>query len=91
MVVEVELLGSLRKVGLGSHEAFQIGYGKTGWEVKSKELLVEFMVGRDDRYGDSRPAQESMRSVLQRSPVAQAWFDGETALADRPYWECGRW
>lgn len=90
MVVEVELLGGLRKVGLGSDEAFEIAYGKAGWKIKSEKLLVEFMVGGDDRYGNSRPAQVTKRSVLQWSSVAQVWFDGETALADGPYWESGR-
>lgn len=89
MIVEVELLGCLREVRLGVHETFQIGYGKTGREIESEKLLVEFMVGSDDRYGDSRPAQVTKRSVLQWSPVAQVWFDGETALADGPYWESG--
>jgi hypothetical protein len=55
----------LRKVGLGVDECFEIEDGKAGWQVKVEELLVEGMVGCDDRYGNSRPRQNKHRwSVL---------------------------
>lgn len=55
----------LREIGLGVDECLEVEDGKTGWEVKVKELLVEGMVGRDDRYGDSRPGQNKHRRSVR--------------------------
>lgn len=44
----------LREVGLGVDESLEIEDGETRRKVEVEELLVEGMVGRDDRYGDSR-------------------------------------
>jgi len=47
----------LREVGLSVDECLEIEDGETGREVEVEELLIEGMVGRDDRYGDSRPGR----------------------------------
>lgn len=47
----------LREVGLGVDESLEVEDGKTGRQVKVEELLIESMVGRDDRYGDFWPGQ----------------------------------
>ena len=54
----------LGEVGFGVNESLEIEDGKTGWEVKVEELLVEGMVGRDDRYGDSRPGQNKRQWLV---------------------------
>ena len=53
----------LRDVGLGVDEGLEIEDGETRREVEVEELLIEGMVGRDDRYGDPRPGGGSERSV----------------------------
>ena len=62
-VVEVEGLLVLRKVGLCVDESLEVQDCEAGWEVEVEELLIEGMVGRDDRYGDPRPGGGSERSV----------------------------
>jgi hypothetical protein len=99
-VVEVELLLLLREVGLGVDEGFEIEDGKAGWQVKVEELLVEGMVGCDDRYGNSGPRQNKHRwSVLllrwHRTGLTVRRRAGETARRGRglsaivlTYWRC---
>lgn len=52
-----ELLGGYGDVGVCVDETLQVCYGETSWEVERNELLVGFMVGRDDRYGKARPVE----------------------------------
>jgi len=68
----------LGEVGFGVNESLEIEDGETGWEVKVKELLVEGMVGCDDRYGDSRPGQNKRRKSVSFVAVAQDGSDSET-------------
>ena len=53
----------MRKVGLCVDEGLEVQDCEAGWEVEVEELLIEGMVGRDDRYGDPRPGGGSERSV----------------------------
>lgn len=69
----------LREVCLGVCESFQVGDGETGREVEVEELLIEGMVRRDDRYGDSRPVAEQTQKVSAFVAVTQNGSDGETA------------
>ena len=68
----------LREVGLGVDECLEIKDGKPGREVEVEEFLVESMVGRDDRYGDSRPGAEQTQKVSPFVAVAQDGSDSET-------------
>lgn len=72
MVIEEELLGCLGEIGLGVDEALEVGYREAGREVEGEEFLVEFMVGCDDRYGDSRPGRMTKQSALE--------WDGGTSV-----------
>ena len=69
----------LREFGLGVGEGFQVGDGEAGREVEVKELLVELVVGSDDRYGDSRPGRDKEVGVSMSVAVTQDGCEGETA------------
>lgn len=69
----------LREVGLGVDEGLEIEDGETGWEVKVEELLVEGMIGSNDRYGNSRPRAEQTQRVNSVVAVVQDGSDSETA------------
>ena len=55
----------LRDVGLGVDEGLEIEDGEARREVEVEELLIEGMVGRNDRYGDSRPRQNKHRRSVR--------------------------
>ena len=51
----------LRELGLGVDECLEVEDGKTRREVEVEKVLIEGMVGRDDRYGNSWPRQKENR------------------------------
>lgn len=55
----------LREVSLGVNESLEVEDGEPGREVEVKELLIESMVGCDDRYGDSRPGQNKHKKSVR--------------------------
>jgi len=74
------LLALLGQAGLGVDEGFEVLDREAGREVESEELLVQGMVGRDDRYGYSRPVGHTRQSKLSfggccTGPV-WLWDDG---------------